>query len=211
MPPCIISIDDFKEQIHGYTPEKAGEFHHESAKMADKEFDRIIKQTDIGKVIFLAGGSASGKTEYLRTILESENAIIFDSTLSTTTGARIKIRKAQKHGKMAEIHYILPDNLRRAFIAFLARDRKFDDNVFYNTHSGSRSTLLWIAKEFPDIPIKIIESSYQKNKLIYNEIKFKESAQQLEFISSIQYSIEDIPKETQRNKNDTKRITPKKS
>lgn len=207
MAPYIISIDEFKQQIPGYTPDKASEFHTQSAKMADKEFSMAVKSSKAKKVILLAGGSASGKTEYLRTMLEHEDAIIYDGTLSTIKGADIKIKKAQKTDKIVEIHYILPDDLKRAFIAFLARERKFDDSVFYDTHSGSRNTLLWIAKNIPDIMIKVIESSYKKDKLRYKEIKFSHNNKMLEFIESIQYNSEDIAKENTRKKNDKKRIT----
>lgn len=36
---CYISIDDQKELIEGYSPDKAEEFHVTSAKMADKVFE----------------------------------------------------------------------------------------------------------------------------------------------------------------------------
>ena len=96
MPPHIVSIDDLKEKIEGYSPEQASEFHVESAKMADAEFGKAVKNHKIDRVIFLGGGSASGKTEYLHTCLVDENAIIFDSTLSNPEGARIKIKKEKK-------------------------------------------------------------------------------------------------------------------
>lgn len=192
MPPYIISIDDFKEQIPGYTPEKASEFHRESAKMADKEFDRIIKQSNIGKVIFLAGGSASGKTEYLYTHLADETAIIYDSTFSHPEGAKIKIEKTRKYKKEIELHLVLPDDIKRSFDAFLGRERQFDVSVFYKTHSESRSTLLWVQDNYPNITIKIIESYYKKEHLSFREIKFTTTKKQLEYIDSIQYSIDEI-------------------
>jgi len=173
MLPHIISIDDFKEKIEGYSPQRASEFHIKSAKMADAEFSKAVKSQEIGKVIFLAGGSASGKTEYLHTYLVDENAIIFDSTFSSQEGGRIKIGKAKKHNKEIEVHFVMPDDIKRAFSAFLGRDRKFDDKVFYNTHSNSRSTLLWIANNHDDVIIKILESYYNDDKLKYKEIELR--------------------------------------
>ncbi len=202
MPPYIISIDDFKEKIPGYQPEKASDYHTQSAKMADREFDKVIKTIRYDRVILLAGGSASGKTEYLRTILEGENALIFDGTLSTSVGAEIKIRKALKYGKTIEIHYIFPDDIKRAFIAFLARDRRFSDDIFYETHSGSRATLLWISNNYPNTTIKIIESIYINEKLKYEEINFDSLLKRLEFIKSIQYNAGDIAKMITKEQND---------
>ena len=194
MPAVIISIDDFKERIEGYSPEHAGEFHVRSAKMADQEFDKIVKDSTFGRVIFLAGGSASGKTEYLHTYLLGENAIIFDSTFSTTEGAGIKIEKARKYCKETELHFIIPDDIKRAFTAFLGRERKFDDKVFYTTHSHSRSTLLWIINNYPEVDIKLIESYYKINELRYKEIQLQNRKSMLEYIKSIQYDIDEIVK-----------------
>lgn len=194
MSPHIISIDDFKEKIGGYSPERASEFHAESAKLADIEFGGAVKNTANGKVIFLAGGSASGKTEYLHTHLVDEDAVIFDSTLSSQEGARIKIGKAKKYNKNIELHFVIPDDVKRAFTAFLGRDRKFNDAVFYNTHSDSRSTLLWVANNYSEITIKVIESYYRKDKLKYKEIELKNKEETLEYIKSIQYNTKEIIK-----------------
>ncbi|MDE2024935.1 MAG: DUF2188 domain-containing protein [Patescibacteria group bacterium] len=49
------------------------------------------------------------------------------------------------------IYTVIPDDLKRAFVAFLNRDRKFSDTHFYKTHSGSRKTLLWIAQNNPAV------------------------------------------------------------
>lgn len=190
MPPHIISIDDFKEKIKGYSPQRASKFHVKSAKMADAEFSKAIKNHEIGKVIFLAGGSASGKTEYLHTYLVDEDAIIFDSTFSNQEGARIKIGKAKKYNKEIEVHFVMPDDIKRAFTAFLGRDRKFDDKVFYDTHSNSRSTLLWIANNHDKVTIKILESYYNDDKLKYKEIELRDRESTLEYIKSIQYDTE---------------------
>lgn len=194
MPPHIISIDDFKEKIAGYSPERAAEFHTESAKMADADYSKAVKNHTIDKVILLAGGSASGKTEYLHTYLINEDAIIFDSTLSNPEGARIKIEKAKKYNKKIELHFVVPDDIKRAFVAFLGRDRKFSDTVFYNTHSNARSTLLRIAKNYDCIAIKIVESYYRDDKLKYKEIELKNKEHALEYIESIQYDAKDIMK-----------------
>ena len=66
-----------------------------------------------------------------------------------TSSADIKLKKIQEAGRLPIIYAVIPDDLKRAFIAFLNRDRKFSDTHFYKTHSGSRKTLLWIAKNYP--------------------------------------------------------------
>ncbi len=155
----IISADEIKKSLPNYSPAKAEEFHSVSAKKADKEFASVLKTSSINKVVLLNGGSASGKTEFLMTQLGNRQYIIFDGTLQTPEGARIKIEKIIKSGKEPVIFSVIPDDLGRAFSAFLHRDRRFSSSHFYRTHSGSRKTLLWISENFPDLEINLIESS----------------------------------------------------
>jgi len=189
----IISSDKIKKTFSDYSPDKAEDFHRKSAKLADKEFTKILKTSNLNKVILMNGGSASGKTEFVLTHLSDEPAIIFDTTLSTIKGAEIKIKRILKAHKTPEIYSVIPDRLTRAFIAFLHRDRKFSDDHFYRTHSGSRETLLWIVKNYPDIKVKIIESSYtKKDTMVFNELKFASKKEFSNFLKNIQLSEPDI-------------------
>src|SRR5437667_7512755 len=61
------------------------------------------------------------------------------------------------------IYSVIPDDLGRAFTAFLHRERKFSDSHFYRTHSGSRKTLLWVAKNYPDVEVNLIESRSEEH------------------------------------------------
>lgn len=116
------------------------------------------------------------------TELADRNAIIFDTTLPSVEGARSKIRKCLKLKKKVEVYAVIPDDLRRAFVAFLHRDRKFSDEHFYRTHSGSRKTLLWIATRHPEVTIHIIESSYTRaQELHFEEIEFENDTLRLVF------------------------------
>ena len=142
----IISADEIKKQIPNYSPDQAEIFHRESAKQADKLFSEELKKTKYKSVVLLNGGTASGKSEFLSTQLKNKNCIVFDATLSTELGAEIKLKQILKAKKKAIIYAVIPDDLRRAFIAFLSRDRKFNDSHFYKTHSGSRKTLLGSCK-----------------------------------------------------------------
>ena len=187
----VTSIDEFKKQIPGYNPDKAEEFHRQSAKMADKAFEKALKSSEFAKVIFVSGGSASGKTEFITSQLFDEDAIIFDSTLSSEKGAEIKLRKVQKVKKKIELVTVIPDDLNRAFIAFLNRDRKFDEQHFFKTHSGSRKTLLWIAHNYRDVRMKIVISHYAKKKLQYKEVDLNQNALN-KFLETIQITEKEI-------------------
>lgn len=170
----IVSADDIKKKLPDYSPDKAELFHRKSAKIADHEFEIKLKDDSFREVILMSGGAASGKTEFLATHLANrKKCLILDATLSTEEGARIKLTKIVKAKKEPIIYAVIPDGLKRAFLAFLHRDRKFSDTHFYKTHSGSRKTLLWIANNYPDVEINVVESSYLKDrKLQFSRIKF---------------------------------------
>ncbi|OGK18996.1 hypothetical protein A3D80_03585 [Candidatus Roizmanbacteria bacterium RIFCSPHIGHO2_02_FULL_40_13b] len=189
----VISADEIKKDLPNYSPNKAEEFHHESATKADKLFTKALKESSHTKVILLNGGTASGKTEFLSTHLLQEDCIIFDATQSTELGAKNKLRQITKSGKTPIIYSVIPDDLKRAFIAFLNRDRKFSDTHFYKTHAGSRKTVLWIATNYPDIEINIIESSYTLDgKLQFSQIKFDNKQKLFDYLVNKQMSEDDI-------------------
>lgn len=189
----IISADEIKKELPNYSPDKSEEFHHESAVKADKLFTKALKEKSHSEVILLSGGTASGKTEFLDTQLRHRDYIILDATLSTELGAKNKIRQILKARKAPIIYSIVPDDLKRAFVAFLNRDRKFADTHFYKTHTGSRKTLLWAATNYPDMQINIVESTYTpQEKLQFSQIKFENRQKLLNYLNSIQVSEHDI-------------------
>jgi len=82
---------------------------------------------------------------------------------------------------------VIPDDLRRAFKAFLNRDRKFSDTHFYKTHAGSRKTLLWIAENYPDMEINIVESSYTSPRTLqFSKIEFDEKQKLITYLAKLQ-------------------------
>ena len=92
----------------------------------------------------------------------------------------------------------MPDNINRAFSAFLLRKRQFSEESFYKTHIGARKTILWIMENIPDIKMVVISSHYDsvRKKMIYKNKLFKSNKELLEYIKSIQYNNnEDIKKE----------------
>lgn len=213
MSPIIISSDEVKKKLKGYNPEKAELFHRKSAKIADKDFETALKNPYLQDVIFMSGGSASGKTEFVSYYLDDFDGIIVDSTLSTITGAQIKIKKIIKAKKTPKIYAIFPDTLARAFKAFLKRDRKFGEVHFYRTHSGSRKTLLWIAENHPEMEIVIFESSYLKNgDMKFDKLKLQDHRKIIEFLSRSQYTEEEIAYINRNIKDhDSRKNTPAKA
>lgn len=189
----IIAADEIKKTLPGYSPEQAEAFHSTSAKLADKAYAQALKNRSEDLVILLCGGTASGKSEYISVYLESRDAIILDGTLPSFEGASIKIRGALKASKAVEVHCVMPTSFLIAFVTFLNRDRKFSVEHFYRTHSSSRKTLLEIAQQFTDIPIKIIISNGDpESGMTFIMQEFTNRPQMVEFIKDQQYTEEEI-------------------
>jgi hypothetical protein len=180
----------------GYDPEHSEKTHKKSAQLADKKYADALKNRPENTVILMSGGTASGKTEYISAYLRRKKAIIFDGTLPTFHGAKIKIRKARKKNKKIEIHAVLPINLETAFLAFLNRDRKFPPEHFFRTHSSSRNTLLEVAKYFPDTPVKIFFSEYMgygiKTDTKFIELFIPNRGTMIDFLENNQYTEREI-------------------
>lgn len=211
----VISIDEEKESIPGYSPGNAEDFHAESAKNANKKFDQELKKIKNKKVILMCGGSASGKTEFIAKFCPTENyrqseevsGIVFDSTLPTEEGAKVKIKKILKSKNVPVVCFILPYSLSRCLRAFHERDRKIPESKFFETHSGARKVALWIAKHYPEIELLIyynrlieeaggsdgdLQISDNEYGLGFVEISFDNKNEMISFLEKSQCSEEEI-------------------
>lgn len=166
----IVSADELKKELSGYTPEHAEEFHERSAHMADERFDVLLKFSVHPKVVLMSGGPASGKTEFIAAYLHNQNLLVFDGILPTEKGAQTKISKVRKSKKDLAVYAVWPIDIKAAYAAFLNRDRKFNDRHFYEKHATARRTLLWIAEHYSDIEVKVFMSVYRDGKLHFDEV-----------------------------------------
>ncbi len=211
----VISIDEEKESLPGYSPQNADAFHSESAKNADKKFEQELKKIQNRNVILMCGGSASGKTEFIAKFCPTENdapskeisGIVFDSTLPTEEGAKVKIRKILKSRNVPRVYFILPYSLNRCFRAFHERERKIPEIRFFETHSGARKVALWIAKNHPEIKLAIYYNRLNEeaaesdgdSKIAVDEygfgfveIEFDNKNEMISFLEKEQCSVEEI-------------------
>jgi len=198
MKSLIIEVDAYKPMVPGYEPKKSWKYHKQSAKLADAAFKQALKNAQYKKVVLMCGGSASGKSEFASSSLINEGVIVYDGTLSSVEGAKVKIRNSKRKRKRIEINAIIPDNITKVFRAFLTRDRAIPIDVFIETHSFCRSTLLWILKHQMDIDVKIYESSVKKDRLQVDELIFGGRNDMTKYIKLIQISKKEIKKLIQR-------------
>ena len=192
MAAIIISADDIKKSLDDYDPNKSHLVHHQSTQLADKLFAKTVKSSEYDTIVLLSGGSASGKTEFVSEYLADQQSIIFDGTLPSFDGAKIKADLARRYHKRVLIKAIWPRDIKIAFAAFLERERKYPDEFSYKTHSSSRKALLEIAQSSLNIPIEIYENVFTGETLDFKQILFEDNKKFIDFIENHQYTEEEL-------------------
>ena len=98
----------------------------------------------------MAGGTASGKTEFARSYLTHSNQLVYDGTLKSFDGLKVKLDKIKRYTKIVpklKIVFIIPNSIEQSFEVFRARERKMHDSVFFDTHMKSALTISKILSE----------------------------------------------------------------
>lgn len=163
----IIEVDEYKKKVPNYDPEQSELFHRESAKLADKDFEKHLKTGRYSEVIFMAGGAASGKTEFCVSYLMSDNVLVYDGTLKNFDGFKIKlsnIKRCAKNKPDSKVILIIPDNWKQAFEIFLSRERKMKIETFFDTHIRSKIAVARVLLE-TEINVEIFTSKPVENEL----------------------------------------------
>lgn len=175
----IIEVDEYKKFIAGYDPKKSADFHKESGKLADKHFIDCLKSRKYRRVIFMSGGTASGKTEFAFSYLNKKDQLVYDGTLKDFNGFEIKLQKIKRYGKnnpKIKVILVIPQDWIKAFGAFLKRERIMPPNVFFETQIKSKLAIAKILKE-TNIRVEIYVSDVKDgtDKLGYRRIKISPS------------------------------------
>ena len=179
-----IEVDTFKNKIKNYDPATSDNVHQESAKLADREFERLLKTREYKHIVFMAGGPGAGKSEYCKTNLneDKENKyikyLIYDGTFAGNK-PYIKfssIAKKQWSKKIpVSIVLIIPKSYKVAFSVFQSRERKMNNLVFIEKHKKCIKNIIKILQkknrkkdDYPRIQLEIFLSSSRS----INSIKF---------------------------------------
>lgn len=163
----LIEVDEYKKKVLNYDPEQSELFHRESAKLADKDFIEQLKSQKYNEIIFMAGGAASGKTEFCVSYLMSDNVLVYDGTLKNFDGFKIKLSNIKRYAKNkpdSKVILIIPDNWKQAFEIFLSRERKMKIETFFDTHIRSKIAVARVLLE-TNINVEIFTSSPVENEM----------------------------------------------
>jgi hypothetical protein len=115
----------------------------------------------------MAGGAASGKTEFSVSFLMGEHQLIYDGTLKNFDGFKIKLKNIKRYAKNnpdVKVILIIPDDWKQAFEIFLKRERKMEMVTFFDTHIRSKIAVARVLLE-TDIPVEIYTSGLLQNEL----------------------------------------------
>lgn len=140
----LIEVDEYKNKILGYDPENSEDFHRESAKLADRDFIECLKSRKYKRIIFMAGGTASGKTEFAHSYLHKKDQLVYDGTLKNFDGFKIKLQNIKRYDKnnvRPKVVLVIPKDWIRAFEVFARRPRKMKVPTFFETQIKSRLTV----------------------------------------------------------------------
>jgi len=158
----VIDTDELRKTLPGFKEGLEPEFHSASSKLTEDVFQEAIKRPEFEEVTFVAGGSGSGKSEvYVSRAKRNPKEIIMDGTLADYEKAARRIKEAQKAGKKVKIQAVLADIEDAKKFAKKRTEktgRVTPEDVLVEKHNQSRSTLLRLAKENPDLEIRVIEN-----------------------------------------------------
>jgi hypothetical protein len=138
-----ISGDEIKKLNGGdYAPERSSLYSKEAYNLVKDE----IAQGPKKDIVFLGGGSGSGKSELIGQDLKDSGftGLLYDNSLSNYSGTKRLLDLAKENGKNVEIHAILPDLDRARFFTMLRAaetGRPVTDADFARSHAGFVETL----------------------------------------------------------------------
>lgn len=125
----------------------------------------------------MAGGTASGKTEFAYTYLNKKYNLVYDGTFKNYDGFKPKLDKIKRYAKnkpSVKIILIIPENLTLSLGAFLKRERKMNMETFFSTQIDSKisvSKILLNTKFRVDIYFSSVEEN--KDKLLFKKVSNK--------------------------------------
>jgi hypothetical protein len=171
----IIEVDEYKKKVENYDANNSELVHSESGKLADAEFKKCLQSRKYKRIIFMAGGTASGKTEFAYSYLNKKDQLVYDGTFKNGFKQKTdKIKKYDKNKSAIKIVLIVPYNWQSALETFLSRKRKMSKDVFFSTHVKSLESVSKVLLE-TKYRVEIFAShlDLRPDNLKYRRLKIK--------------------------------------
>lgn len=144
----VIGADDLKDYFGKDYDLKN---HKVYSKSANDLFERAVTELKETTVKLMAGGTGSGKSDFLvPDVSENFAGVVYDSTAWNPEGMLKQIEFVKSKGKTAEVYGIISDLKRsRAYTFKRETEGKHPvrEQAFINTHSGSIDTMLKVIEQ----------------------------------------------------------------
>jgi hypothetical protein len=161
----VFNADDAAELFYEYSCKNEnrtryhGVIHTYTRWVRDAAFQQALAEPDSPElVVFMSGGSASGKSTVAPSIAKHFPVLVYDTTFSILDGARKIIHEVLNAGKKGAIIHIHRD-MEAAFEDNLTRSRNMlgagrltSTKSMISTHKGATETILALAEEFREHP-----------------------------------------------------------
>lgn len=161
----IIGADDLKDYFGNDYDIKR---HPIYSKSANDLFERAVKVLPEKTVKFVAGGTGSGKSDFIvPDIADNFAGVVYDSTAWNPDGLLKQMAFVTENGKTSEVYGIVPDLVRSRAYTFLREEagkHPVTEQAFINTHSGSIQTMLKVIEQGVTCTFSILETSQAENK-----------------------------------------------
>jgi Large polyvalent protein associated domain 22 len=157
----LIDTDMFRELLPQYAESREGAMIYSAATdraaglAAQRQYEKVLKQPhDGGYVAILAGGPASGKSEYRKSRGETADAdVTFDGTGANYTYTKQRIDQAIASGRDVLMTFVYNDfneALERNSARFKEGGRLVDPDFMAQAHVKSLDTFLKLTEEYQD-------------------------------------------------------------
>ena len=195
----ILDADRLKE-LAGKSDTKNYAVYSKAITRLYKEALPLVKN---GVVKFTAGGSGSGKTDFVtNTIAEDFNGIIMDGTLASYEHFIDRAIEAYNAGKKVEVYGIITD-IERALDYVRIREeetgRSVPLEIFVNRHVGAVNTMIKVLENRKDIDLYLKDTLKITDKELAKNTEFIEDKNQaLALLKGLEYNENNIINKLQK-------------
>ena len=186
----LIDTDMFRELLPQYAASREGAMIYSAATdkaaglAAQRQYEKILKEPhDGGYVAILAGGPASGKSEYRKSRGETADAdVTFDGTGANYKYTKDRIDKAVASGRKVLMTFVYNDfneALERNAARFKEGGRLVDPDFMAQAHVKSLDTFLKLTEEY--------QGSGNVGFEVFDARGFKFEPMSLEKLSDLRY------------------------
>lgn len=153
----IVSSDEFKHVLPGFDGSKSADYHEVSSALAKIKKEQLLSSGDMKPVIFMSGGSGSGKTSAIKNTEGFDKfSMVYDSNLNNYESAKKKIDEVLKTGRRVLVTHVNRDplvafeegNVGRLIRAQGSGRRLVPIQAHLDTHKGASETVARLQKEY---------------------------------------------------------------